>query len=300
MHRHRLAEELGVRHHNQVAGVGLQQRHAQPNLLDGTRSGAFQRDAIAHSEVMLEQHVVTGDVVLEQVLHAKSGDDGGDEDAQDRHVRVLQREAEGSEQPEDDDEEGHHAPPENDHVGADVSPAKLFRSKARDQPRRDDEAEEDKHADDDKHDGVGVREAEARAAGSGPDHFSVSAVSSPAGASPSAAASPSAGTTASAAGSSSSTLSSRLCTILTTSSSGSTRTVTPLGTLMSDTRSSDSISSRGPRSTSKASGMFPGRHSTRSAWIGWRMSPSPRFTAADSPVRWTGTSTVIFSSRFTA
>ena len=114
----------------------------------------------------------------------------------------------------------------------------------------------------------GPVQLEADAAWGGEDHSSVSAAASAAGASPSAAASPSAGTAASAAGTSSSILSSRLCTILTTRSSGSSSTVTPAGTFSSLTRISASISSSGVMSTSNASGMSDGKHSTRIACMG--------------------------------
>src|SRR5437868_1702759 len=73
--------------------------------------------------------------------------------------------------------------------------------------------------------GARVDDDSGAACQGGECHSSVSAASCPAGASPSAATSPSAGTPASAAGSSSSTFISRLCTIFTTSSSGSSSTV---------------------------------------------------------------------------
>src|SRR5438034_892694 len=158
---------------------------------------------------------------------------------------------------------------DHDHVAPDLPLPQLVAGESGDETGGDYERKEDDKAGGDETEIVdrpAGRKLEAASRG-GRDHSSVSA-SSAAGASPSAATSPSAGTAASAAGSSSSTLSSRLCTILTISSSGSSSTVTPPGTLRSDTRSSASISSSGVMSTWNASGISEGKHSTRTECMG--------------------------------
>src|SRR5712692_5122919 len=306
MDRHRFGEQLRVGHHHKVAGVSLQQRHPQPYIGHRARTDPLQGDPIADPEVTLEEDVVARHVVLEHVLHPEAGDESGEHDAEKRHIRALNREGDRESRAQADQPDRDHAADDHHHLGSDLAAAQELGRTASEEARQNHENDEHEGADQEiqQRGGVGRRPGHGRQRRQ--RHRFFSAASSAAGASPSpaaspsAATSPSAGTTASAAGISSSTLSSRLCTILTTSSSASTSTVTPLGTLMSATRTSESISSSGVRSTSKASGMSVGRHSTRKAWIGWRMSASPRLTAADSPLRWTGTSTVIFSSRLTA
>src|ERR1700674_2195044 len=296
VHRHGLVEQLRVGHNDEAAVAGLQQRPPQLDVRHRASTNRVHRDPVADPDVALEQDVVARHVVLEHVLHAEAGHDRGEQDARDREVLALERKADREEEAKSDQDDGGDPAPDLHHVRVHVAPAQSFDQAVRDEASAGYKGQEDDQADADEYEVV-VRDEEKhlqrRQA-----HSLVSAASS-APSSPSAAASPSAPTTASTAGASSSTFISRLCTILTISSSGSRRTVTPFGTVRSAMRNSDSISSRGVRSTSNSAGMSDGRHSTRRAWIGCSTSASPRLTAADSPTRWTGTSTVIFSSRLT-
>src|SRR5205814_1478481 len=251
------------------------------------------RDVITDPDVPLEEHGVARDIVLQQLLTTKGRHDRRDQKAEQRDVRVLGGPSEGEEYANHDDEGGDDAP------GDDRQLAAPLPHPIRHEPRKQSSDEVGRGQKDDRDERVvdPVRDGDAPASDGGQRHSSLSAASSSAGASPSAPSSPSAGTAASAAGISSSTLSSRLCTILTTSSSDSSRMVTSFGTARSDTRSSMSISSSGVMSTSNDSGMSEGRHSTRIEYIACRTSASPRLTAADSPVRCTGTPTSICSWR---
>ena len=200
MDRHRLGEQLRVRHHDEVPLVALDQRDAKADVGDGARLG-IERDAIPDPDVALEQDVVAGDVVLQQLLHPERSHHCREQQAEQGDVRVLSRPAKSQEDADDDDQGGDGAACDDDHVCAHLALAQLLADKPRDDPRDDVRRG---HGDDDDGRVVDVvRNRNGPASDGGQRHSSVSA-SSAAGASPSATASPSAGTAASAAGISSS------------------------------------------------------------------------------------------------
>ena len=67
---------------------------------------AVEHDPVADANVPLQEDVVAGHVVLQQLLHAERSHHCGQEDADQRHVGGLEGEA----------ERRHHADADHDHV----------------------------------------------------------------------------------------------------------------------------------------------------------------------------------------